>query len=221
MTDPTMVVDGAPPQRSKPFGPAKVIKKTTGLYKSKRFHLQLLLPFSIAIVSFIFGIRYLHDCPIQPRIPIYLLVQGTIGLLIFVIHLLAIVYILCLTKFKYYFIATIATVTAFLGLFLFAWFIAGNIWTFSVVKRVQFINQTKSYSYCNGHLYHAAFWLLIVQYIMGVFFCCSFTWIPQSAQSPTNGIIKVRKQIPKLRRMLTNESLSPPSTAHNIVVIRL
>jgi hypothetical protein len=179
------------------------------------------LPFSIAIVSFIFGIRYLHDCPIQPRIPIHLLVQGTIDLLIFVIHLLAIVYILCLTKFKYHFIATIATVTAFLGLFPFAWFIAGNIWTFSVVKRVQFIDQTKSYSYCNGHLYHAAFWLLIVQYIMVVFFCCSFTWIPQSTQSPTNGIIKVRKQIPKLRRMLTNESLSPPSTTHNIVVIRL
>ncbi len=220
MTDPRMVVDGAPLQRLKPFGPAKVIKKTTRLYKSKRFHLQLLLPFSIAVVSFVFGIQYLHDCPIQPRIPIYLLLQGAVGLLITVIHLLAIVYILYIIKFKYQFISTIAIFTAFLGLFLFAWFLAGNIWTFSVFKRVQFIDQTNTNSYCNGNLYHAAFWLLIVQYIMTVFFCCSFTWIPQSTQSPTNGIIKVRKQIPKVQRILTNKC-QPPPTTHNIEVIRL
>jgi hypothetical protein len=175
MPDPSMVIDDAPTLRSMPFGPAKVIKKTTGLYKSKRFHFQLLLPFSISIVSLIFGIPHLHNCPIQPHIPVYLIVQGAVGLLIFLIHLLAIVYILRITKLKYLFIGTIAILTAFIGLFLFAWFIAGNVWIFSVVNRVQFTDQTKTNSYCNFTLYHAAFWLLIAQYVMTVFFCCSFT----------------------------------------------
>jgi hypothetical protein len=215
-----MADNNAPPPRSKPFGPAKVIKKTTGLYKSKRFHFQLILLFSIAIVSFIFGILYLHNCPIQPLIPVYLIVQGAVGLLILVIHLVAIVYILYITRFKYHFIGTVAILTAFLGLFLFAWFIAGNVWIFRVVNRVQFTDQTKTNSYCNGTLYHAAFWLLIVEYIMSVFFCCSITWIPQSTASPTNGIIKVRKQIPKIKRMLKIKSWQPQTT-HDIIEIRL
>lgn len=220
MTDPSMVTNVTSPIRSKPFGPAKVIKKTTGLYKSKRFHFQLCLPFSIAIVSLIFGIIYSSDCPIQRYIPVYLIVQGSVGLLIFIIHLLAIVYILCITKFKYFFICTIAILTALLGLFLFAWFIAGNIWIFSMFNRVQFDDPANTNSYCNGVLYHAAFWLVIVQYIMTVFFCCSFTWIPQSAQSPTNGIIKVRKQIPKIKRMLKTNNLQSPTTPY-VVNIRL
>jgi hypothetical protein len=215
-----MADNNSPPLRSKPFGRAKVIKKTTGLYKSKRFHFQLLLPFSIAIVSLIFGILHLHHCPIQPLIPVYLIVEGVVGLLIFVIHVLAVVYILFITKFKYFFIATVALLTAFLGLFLFAWFLAGNVWIFRVVKRVQFTDRTKVNSYCHGTLYHAAFWLLITQYVMTVFFCCSFTWIPQSTQSPTNGIIKVRKQIPKVRRILTTKSLQLPVT-HDIIETKL
>jgi hypothetical protein len=220
MADSSMITNVNPPIRSKPFGPAKVIKKTTGLYKSKRFHIQLLLPFSIAIVSLIIGIIYSSNCPIQRYIPVYLIVQGAVGLLIFDIHLLAMVYILCVTKFKYFFICTIAILTAFLGLFLFALFIAGNIWIFSVFNRVQFDDSTNTNSYCNGVLYHAAFWLVIVQYIMAAFFCCSFTWIPQSTQSPTNGIIKVRKQIPKIKRMLKTKTLQPPTTPY-MVDIRL
>ncbi|UJR32565.1 hypothetical protein I4U23_020026 [Adineta vaga] len=187
---------------SKGFGPAKVIKKTTGLYASKRFHCQLLLPLSIVIVSFVVGILYVHDCPSQSYIPIYLIVQGAVGLFIFVIHLVAIVYIIYIDKYKYQFITLIAFLSAFLILFLFVWFIVGNISVFSIVKRVQFNDQTNIGSYCNGVLYQTAFWLIICTYIMSIYFCCSFACIPQSRKSPTNGIIKIKKQIPKIKRML-------------------
>lgn len=207
MADPSQVIDGAPPHRSKPFSHAKVIKKTTGLFKSKRFHIQLAPPLLIAIVSFVIGILYLHNCPIEPYIPIYLIVQGAVGLLILVIHVLAFVHILYITKFKYQCIGTVAIFMAFIMIFLFAWFIAGNFWIFSVVNRVQLTDQTKTNSYCNKNLYQAAFWLLIAQYVMSVYFCCSFTWIRQSSKSPTNGVIKVRKQIPKIKRMLTIKNI--------------
>jgi hypothetical protein len=217
MADQNVPANSASPVRSAPFGPAKVIKKTTGLYKSKRFHFQLILPFSVAILSLIFGIPHLQNCPIQPRIPVFLVVQGAIGLLIIVIHIVTIVYIMCITKFKYLFICIIFALIIFLFLFLFAWFIAGNVWVFSVTKRVQFSDRTNTNSYCNGTLYQAAFWLLIAQYIMSVYFFCSLTWIPQSTQSPTNGVIKVRKQIPKIKRMLKFKRLDPPAT-HDVTI---
>lgn len=208
------------PLRSKPFGPAKVIKKTTGLYKSKRFHFQLFFFFSFSIVSLIFGIIHVHNCPIQSRIPVYLIVQGAVGLLIFIIHLFAFVYILWITKYKYFFIGFVAFLTAFLGLFLFIWFIVGNVWVFKVVNRVQFTDPMMTTSYCSRTLYHAAFWLIIVQYIMAVFYFCSFIFIRQSAYSPTNGIIKIRKQIPKVKRMITTKSFQP-SVTPDIINIRL
>ncbi|CAF1334927.1 unnamed protein product [Adineta steineri] len=218
MADPNVMIDGAQPHRPKkpPFGPEKVIKKTTGLYKSKRFHIQLLLLLSVAIVSLVFGIRYVHNCPIQPKIPIFLIVQGTVLLLILIIHVVAFVYILYITIFKYYAIGIIAIFTAFLCLFLFIWFILGNVWTFSAFNHVQFTNETITISYCHGTLYQASFWLIISQYLVGIYFCLSFIWIPQSAHSPTNGIIKVRKQIPKIKRMLKLNSDQPSSTVNTI-----
>ncbi|CAF1230507.1 unnamed protein product [Adineta ricciae] len=219
-TNSRLVIDDMRSHLSKGFGSAKVIKKTTGLYKSKRFHCQLLLPLSIAIASFVVGILYINNCPIQPYIPIYLLVQGAVGLYILIIHLTAIVYILYINRYKYQFIGTIAFLTAFLFLFQFAWFIAGNIWVFGAVQRVQFTNPANTTSYCNGTVYRSAFWLIIAAYAMSVFFCCSFTWIPQSSASPTNGIIKVRKQIPKVKRMLKSNN-DRPESIHDVIEVRL
>jgi hypothetical protein len=220
MTEHNVTIEATPHARSPPFGPVKVIKKTTGLYKSKRFHCQLLLPFSIAILSLIFGIHYFHNCPIQPRISLFLVVQGAVGIQLIVIHILTIVYILRITKFKYLFICIVAVLVFSISLFLFAWFIAGNVWIFSVTKQVQFTDQTKLNSYCNSTFFHFSFWLIIVQYIMGLYFCCVFIWIPQSTASPTTGIIKVRKQIPKIKKILKGKKFEP-TTIHDTVETRL
>ena len=220
MIDHTVTTENIPPTRSAPFGPVKVIRKTTGLYRSKRFHCQLLLPFSIVILSLIFGILYFHNCPIQPRIPLFLVVQGAVGVLLIAIHIFATISTLCVTKFKYFFICIVAALALIIILFLFAWFIAGNVWVFSATKQVQFVDQTKSNSYCNRTLFHFSFWLIIVQYIMSLYFCCVFAWIPQSTESPTTGIIKVRKQIPKIKKKLKGKRVQSP-TIHDTIEVRL
>lgn len=204
---------------TKAFAPAKVIKKTTGLFRSKRFHAQLLLPFSVTLVSLVIGALYSRDCPIEPSVPVFLIVQGTVGLIIFVLHLVATIYILYITAFKYQFIVTVAFLAAALILFLFGWFLAGNVWVFSIVERVQSTDQTKADSFCNDTVYRAAFALIIAVYVMSIYFCCSFIWIPQSTQSPTNGIIKVRKQIPKLKAMFKSDT-NQPEVVEDIIETR-
>lgn len=192
---------------SRPFGEHKVIKKTTGLYRSKRFHGQLVLIFSIAIVSLIFGILYYDQCSIESRIPLFLVVQGVAGISLLAVHLFATIWILFIIIFKYQVIALVAGSAMVILMFWFVWFIVGNVWVFSVATRVQFTDPTTTNSYCHRSVYRAAFWILIAQYFVSLYFCCSLTWMPQSTESPTNGIIKVRKQIPKIRQMLKNRTI--------------
>ena len=193
--------------RARAFGSHKVIKKTTGLYRSKRFHGQLVLIFSIAIVSLVFGILYFHQCPIQSHIPLFLVIQGAAGISLLVVHVFGTVWILCITKFKYQVIVLVAGMAMTILLFSCGWFIAGNVWVFSVTSEVQFHDLTNPDSYCHPTVYRAAFAILIAQYLLSMYFCCSLTWMPQSTESPTNGVIKVRKQIPKIRRMLEHRTI--------------
>ncbi len=52
-------------------------------------------------------------------------------------------------------------INGILGLFVLAWFIVGNVWTFSI-----------SESQCNKHLYRTSFWYIIVVYIALGLGCC-------------------------------------------------
>lgn len=38
------------------------------------------MTFTIKFLSWILGVKYLNDCPIQPNLPVYLLVAGAMGL---------------------------------------------------------------------------------------------------------------------------------------------
>ncbi|KAK3099398.1 hypothetical protein FSP39_003814 [Pinctada imbricata] len=125
---------------------------------------------AIPISMVVMGAIYKDDCPIQRYIPIYLIVGGSFGIL------------KNLTslgqkakndrdeegdeknmKSNPYDVV--------LNLFLFAWFIAGNVWVYQIRGAVS--SDITSVNYCHPTLYAYAFWLITSVYILlGTTCCC-------------------------------------------------
>ena len=118
------------------------------------------------------GAKYKDECPVEPFIPIYLIVGGSFGMLKTVI-------ILCQrargheddldmdedgsmsSKF----------IDGVLNLFLFTWFIAGNIWIYSKYKPNELPPPHEPLNYCHPTLYMFAFWVITASYILMGFIC--------------------------------------------------
>uniref|UniRef100_A0A3B3VSY9 Si:dkey-19b23.12 n=1 Tax=Poecilia latipinna TaxID=48699 RepID=A0A3B3VSY9_9TELE len=121
------------------------------------------------------GSVYLNDCPVQQKIPIYLIVSGVFTI---VLNLLS-----CLpntrnTKERPRTTAgQVVTVwNSLVSLFLFCWFITGNLWIYSVYQPEYNKNATDTSRYCNKTLYLFAFWNTTLVYILVILFvltgCC-------------------------------------------------
>nr|XP_033811027.1 transmembrane protein 272-like [Geotrypetes seraphini] len=111
--------------------------------------LGLLIWLGLSIAMITMGALYLHNCSGEPNIPIYLIVAGVF------ILVLIITYPLKTVSLKF------ATLDGIIGLFLFAWLIAGSVWVF---RNYQDYLAGRDIG-CDHRLYLFAFWILIVQYI--------------------------------------------------------
>ncbi|XP_073419396.1 transmembrane protein 272-like [Dendrobates tinctorius] len=117
-------------------------------------------PISIAFI--VVGARNKENCAAQPFIPIYMIVAGAFTLAFWILIPLG----CCLPMLK-------KILGSLVGLFLFAWFIAGSVWVFGIYR---FQNRD-----CNNGMYLFVFSILIIQYIfigIGIIsallscFCC-------------------------------------------------
>uniref|UniRef100_A0AAX7T3P7 Uncharacterized protein n=1 Tax=Astatotilapia calliptera TaxID=8154 RepID=A0AAX7T3P7_ASTCA len=120
------------------------------------------------IAQFIIGALYQFDCPRQPYIPIYLLVMGVVFMLLALLSILP-----CSAGFG----SHSGAWTCLVSLFFFCWFIAGNVWIYSVYEP----NYNKTVSrdvYCNKTLYLFAFWTTNMTYVLFGFllFCTCCPW---------------------------------------------
>ncbi|KAK1889743.1 Transmembrane protein 272 [Dissostichus eleginoides] len=123
----------------------------------------------IPIAQIAIGAVHLHDCPRKHYIPIYLIVVGVFGL---VLSLLS-----CLPCAKTPedgdtspLNRICATWNSLTSLFLFCWFIAGNVWIYSIYQPNYNKNSTDVDPYCDRTLYLFAFWTTTLVYILlGVF----------------------------------------------------
>ncbi|XP_063403552.1 transmembrane protein 272-like [Mytilus trossulus] len=119
----------------------------------------LLIPIAMIAV----GATYLHDCPAEKMIPIYLIVAGVFTI---ITNILTIIrgevnnrkegeeekqsgpgpehLIIC---------------------FLFAWFIAGNVWVYRTYDDWQSSNSILD-NYCNPTLYYFSFWIISSIYVV-------------------------------------------------------
>ncbi|KAM7377264.1 hypothetical protein PAMA_013859 [Pampus argenteus] len=128
----------------------------------------------IAIVELVMGAVYLYDCPRQPYIPIYLLVKGVFSLLP------SVVVRQTNTDNPGIYRGSAGGLISF---FLLCWFIAGNVWIYSIYEPNYNKTTTSVDPYCDKALYLFAFWstnltyilILLVPAVIFACFCCGVT----------------------------------------------
>jgi hypothetical protein len=144
------------------------------------------LSFSCSIVCIIFDLIFTlimlgmgasnqSSCPIEPRIPIYLIILGSINLVSLCISTIA-----CIIHYReldrnvygFYYVHCSAIVIILLQLFNFIWLIIGSIWVFEIFNAVQYTEVDQSTSYCQGNLYQFTVVSIILQYVLPIVFCC-------------------------------------------------
>ncbi|KAM4714283.1 transmembrane protein 272 isoform 1-T2 [Anableps anableps] len=129
----------------------------------------------IPIAQIAIGAVYLHECPVQENIPIYLIVSGVFSLILDLLSCLP-----CTRGPKdgsQSVLSQSFTVwNSLVSLFLFCWFITGNVWIYSVYEPNYIKNSTDVSLYCNKTLYLFAFWTTTLVYILVILFlvvgCC-------------------------------------------------
>lgn len=129
------------------------------------------------LLTYAVGLKYLEDCPIQPKIPIYLLVGGCFGLL----KLLTLMFYQ--VRSRHYEklddedgsrgLSTLITSSRFmdvlLSAFLVAWFACGNYWVLSIWQPSYHLSLDDPNNWCNKTAYLFAFVQLMLCYgMMGI-----------------------------------------------------
>ncbi|CAF0860744.1 unnamed protein product [Adineta ricciae] len=116
------------------------------------------------------AIHYFGQCPMQPMIPIYMIVHAAVHLGLIVFALIGVIVVQCIYSFHetigIVLLVLVLVLHTILGIFSFAWLIAGSVWIFGAkADGVQGSNPDITSTYCQSHLYKAAFTLLIINYI--------------------------------------------------------
>ncbi|KAK2170298.1 hypothetical protein LSH36_3g07017 [Paralvinella palmiformis] len=174
---------GPPPSYDSVFGQVKAAKQqsssTTEFFK--KFIVILLgtlgcticigLVLAIPVSMIAMGSCYLHDCPREPYIPIYLIVAGVFGVLKNLSNITQRVK----NKQSDQDEDNIKTnpFDGALSCFLLGWFIAGNVWIYRVYNDYN-PDDVTSPDYCNPIMYVYAFWITTSVYIMAALSCCCF-----------------------------------------------
>ncbi|TTV42331.1 Transcription initiation factor TFIID subunit 6 [Bagarius yarrelli] len=107
------------------------------------------------------GVLYREACPQQPLIPVYLLVSGAFALMLVVLSCLP-----CTQEEENGggAISTLCTTwNSLITLFLFCWFIAGNVWVYSIYEPSY---DPHTLLYCAKTLYLFTFWTITLVYII-------------------------------------------------------
>lgn len=142
---------------------------------------SLMLVLAIPMSMILIGAKYKDDCPVEPFIPVYLIVAGSFGMIKTII---VIMQGLLYTgevfpgrhnekqsderPFAWVFL------DGCLNLFLFTWFVAGNVWVYSHYKPHFSPPLHQPYNYCDQTLYMFAFWVITLSYmIVGLLCLCT------------------------------------------------
>lgn len=123
--------------------------------------LGLLLALPIAMIAM--GGVYLHDCPRERYIPIYLIVAGSFGIVANLMGLGK----KAKNKDEQDDQEKVKgnPVDYLINCFLLAWFIAGNVWVYRIHNDFNSTDPNDT-NYCNPTLYWFAFWVITSTYIL-------------------------------------------------------
>lgn len=135
----------------------------------------LLLDLIFTLITLGIGASNQASCPMEPRIPIYLIVLGCTNLLSICISLVA-----CLLHYRdkderiwgFCCVHFSAVLIILFQLFNFIWLIIGSIWVFTVFTDVQYADPKQAHTYCREQLYQFAIISVILQYVLPFVLCC-------------------------------------------------
>ncbi|RMZ96938.1 peptidyl-prolyl cis-trans isomerase CYP63-like isoform X1 [Brachionus plicatilis] len=164
-------------------------KKLIRIFNSEFFILLLFVLLSLQISWVYIGIKNLMNCPIQPKIPIYLFVFGAFGL----VKIVNVFYelwrrrkidnfeqseIMSVSRFDHQVNASrdidsndTQLVDRVITGFLVVWFLMGNYWTFSIWKpNFHQPPEIDSHKWCSEKVYMSSFSQIIIIYSFCLFF---------------------------------------------------
>ncbi|KAK6466435.1 transmembrane protein 272-like [Huso huso] len=125
--------------------------------------LSKIIATALPIAQIAIGSLYRNDCPVQPYIPIYLIVSGVFVLVLDLVS--------CVPQGQggeegaTFCRNLINTWNSLASLFLFIWFITGNVWIYSIYEP-SYSPGSQETKYCNKTLYLFAFWSTTLVYII-------------------------------------------------------
>ncbi|CAF3338375.1 unnamed protein product [Rotaria sp. Silwood1] len=134
---------------------------------------------ALPVTKLALGIRYIKDCPVDNKIPLYMIVSGACGIGIILFLLLSstctfyrssIVARKSTHKFMICTIAFARGMQGIIAIFLLIWFFVGNFWVFGARYRLQ-TNNPNDNNYCHPVLYWFGFYVLIFTYVFAVILC--------------------------------------------------
>jgi hypothetical protein len=124
------------------------------------------------IAQLIIGALNLTNCPIQPMIPIWLIVHGSAGILNSIITLTNNFIIKIKSKTS----PILQYSSCSIGLFFLVWLILGDIWIYSIWNKVEY-NSNSTQFYCDQLTYNIAFWPISAWNTMLILGCGYFILI--------------------------------------------
>lgn len=145
-------------------GNVDFVRKSIGIVCNSVIATVFLVVFlAVPIAAIVIGGLYLHDCPKQKYIPIYLIVFGAFS----IVKALSSLVDNCRArnndgeqeenKPK-------GSCDVIIGCFLSVWFMPGSVWVYTTYKH--FSTDESSDEYCQPTLFYFSFWLIIGQYIV-------------------------------------------------------
>lgn len=132
--------------------------------------ITLILIIGVPISMLAIGIIHIDNCPIEPKIPIWLIVFGIFGLINCCIRVISSIIIQLRfrhgTRVIYREPLGVFSILFTIGLFLLIWFCLGNAWVFSIHDKQQSSDSTRPETYCQQTCYDFAFWSIICFWVV-------------------------------------------------------
>ncbi|XP_071088316.1 transmembrane protein 272-like [Haliotis cracherodii] len=122
--------------------------------------ISLVLPFAMVAM----GTIHMDNCPAEKYIPIYLIVGGSFSIAVIAVRLLVKMFCSDGDNNSLFDLITII-INIVIALFMFAWFIAGSVWIYSLHNKYNPTDKTAA-NYCDKTFYLFAFWCTSANYIL-------------------------------------------------------
>lgn len=156
---------------------SKILRKIAGINVLSLTCSIICIIFDLIFTLITLGIGASNQssCPIEPRIPIYLIVFACINLISLCFSISS-----CIIHNRkkdqhiigFYYVHCSAILIIIFQLFNFIWVIIGSIWIFSIFNDVQYTQANYPKTYCQANIYQFAVVSIILQYVLPFVLCC-------------------------------------------------